>query len=427
MHDSFRIIRHNSLPVFFLLTVISSGLPGCSPGSEGSDLHRFRRAREEGVQTVINTGAPKYEGELFQFEHLLTLREDEAEDVIFLRPSQFLMDEEGSFYVGDSGRGRIPGRIMVFNSDGSYSHDIGGPGEGPGEFRSGTIQSIEGGILSIYDGAQLRTTRFQVNGDLVDVTTMPAGRRIRANRYIHLDDGSMLLLNSVSTRRESFTEYVTALVIGVEGDTLWSFATEPCEMGKMAEMELGGATVRNPIGYAFGPRPSIDFKSSRGILVSDGLEAALTVIGTDGEIARQIRLELIPVPVTAEDRAIVYADGDRIMASLPESSRDFIRVQQENMPFPDYKAPWRSPQFDDAGYIWMIVSENSEQRREGGGGSLNRVLSPEGEYLGLTRLPKGTAEASRGRLLVIYEDEETEEYSLKIYNITPAVPRLIYP
>ena len=403
------------LPILAVLVACSS--------RKAETPHSFRIYREHGVTIAETTGGPKYKEELFNYELKLTLQEDERVESVLVRPSQFLTDESGRYYVMDN----RASRIAVFDPQGRYSHDIGRPGAGPGELRSGNIQSLKDGIVSVYDGGHRRMSRFQIDGTLVDITTMPAGQRISATRYQHFGEDRMMLWNIETTRFNSHTSKVTLAVIQASGDTVWSYETEPCEVGHIAEMDLGGATVRNPLPYPFGPTPSIDFLDGLGFLINDGLEQALTFLNLDGAVVKRIRVEIQPVPITAKDKEIVKANGDRIMAGRSESSREFIRQQQINMKYLDNKAPWQSARFDDAGFIWLAVPENSEQREAGGGGTLYRVLSSEGEYLGLSRLPNGTSKILGGRLLMIESDPETDEYSLKVYEMKPAPSEFRYP
>jgi hypothetical protein len=55
------------------------------------------------------------------------------------------------------------------------------------------------------------------------------------------------------------------------------------------------------------------------------------------------------------------------------------------------------------------------------------VISPEGEYLGITKRPMGRTEVFGGRLLVNYSDSETGEFTLTVYDIRPIVRGLKYP
>ncbi len=67
------------------------------------------------------------------------------------------VDASGTTYVADAGRQHI----VVLRSDGSLRGLIGGPGEGPGEFRSiSTVHLLPGDSLLVYDIQLSRATVF---------------------------------------------------------------------------------------------------------------------------------------------------------------------------------------------------------------------------------------------------------------------------
>ena len=84
----------------------------CSPDHE--TRHSFIVEEIEGVLTAVNRGGPKYLDPLFSYEEVLTLQqtEDETASLLYL-PSVILMDEEGFFYIQDSGNYRIAEGSLV--------------------------------------------------------------------------------------------------------------------------------------------------------------------------------------------------------------------------------------------------------------------------------------------------------------------------
>jgi hypothetical protein len=82
---------------------------------------------------------------------------------------------------------------------------------------------------------------------------------------------------------------------------------------------------------------------------------------------------------------------------------------------------------DDAGYLYLSLREY----RAGPSGpapTTYRVLSPQGEYLGLTTHPAGSgAGIMGGRLLINGSDMETGYYAYSVYEIRSAIPGFAYP
>ena len=84
----------------------------CSKSDDGINSHAFRVYTENGVTIAETVGGPKYSEELFKYEYLLTLKEDERVESLLFNPTGLDMDEMGSFYVHDTGNTRI----AVFDS-----------------------------------------------------------------------------------------------------------------------------------------------------------------------------------------------------------------------------------------------------------------------------------------------------------------------
>jgi hypothetical protein len=408
-------------------TALAILLAGCSNRGPAPDEHFFTEETVDGVMLAINSPVPMFDGELFAYEPVLTLREDEREESLLIRPGAIHMDARGWYYVEDS----RAGRIAVFDPEGTYHHDIGKPGQGPGEFQYGTVQRIWNDVVSVWDGSQSRTTRFRADGTLIDMTTLPPEMRRRTQHFERIGPDRFLHIRRVDTpfgnRPRPQIQSYAITAINSASDTVWSLASEPCEIGQFVQMEMGGATVTNPMGYVMGPLPSIDFNPEFGLLVSDGITPELTIHGLDGSPERRIRLELPLVPVTDEERARVYARGEAIIAEMEdESSKAFIRAQMENQVFPESRAPWRTVEFDDRGFIWLRVPEVAMLDEENPG-ALYRLLNPAGEYLGLTRRPGGESTIARGRLLVNQVDAMEGTGGLVVYAIRPIPEGLAYP
>ena len=146
-------------------------LCACAKDHEGSLSHSFRIHEEKGVTITETTGGPKYEGELFTYEEILTLKENPDNPESFLnRPHvHFFLDKQGLFYVAD----RRDSRIAVFGPDGEYLWSFGRGGEGPGEFRDLIPTHLYGDILNLWDSSLQRATLYKTDGTLIDVLTSP--------------------------------------------------------------------------------------------------------------------------------------------------------------------------------------------------------------------------------------------------------------
>lgn len=411
-------------------------LLGACSSREVSPTHSFRIYEENGVTIAETTGGPQYEGELFRFEEILTLQEDERFESLLNRPSHFLMDSNGYYYVADSG----DSRIAVFDAKGRFIQIIGREGSGPGEFQLPIIQNISNGIISVFDLRLRRTTRYRTDGSLLDIITLPTAPARRSqsgiifpaplpNVFQHLNEERLV---QILSRRQLVgdDEYgkVEVIISTIDLDTLSVFSTNPVLTGFRYPTVHRGIATTNPGAYVFRPIPMAVYNSSQGIVLSSGAESILYVYDSFGVQQKQIRLNLPPNLVTDRDRAAIMAEYERRLENTSEQARSSLKDQMDHVRFAEVKPPWFGFLVDDSGFIWLMDMDwISETEIEEYGANM-MVVSPEGEYLGKSKIPGMVfAKFTRGLLLANNQNSETGEYKLKVYAIHPLVEGLEYP
>ena len=407
------------------VTVCLSVVTGCGKKPETDTEHAFQILEEDGIEVALTTGGPRYEGEIFEYVPVVTLQEDERPESLLFQPFAFLTDEDGNYYVGDFG----DRRIAVFDDQGVYSFSIGRQGSGPGEFQFPSIQEIREGVISVFDPSNRRTTRFGTDGTFIDVTTLPGSIMVYPNAFLHLPGDRMLLLeNHFDTESDGRYNSVSATVIDIDGDTLWTRRSDRVKTGFRGKRKRpDGSEYETTFSYALGYYPSISFSRAAGIVFNEGFAPQLDVYDMDGNLVRRVRIDLEVSAPTSEDLENQKAEYDKRIEEADENTMYIYESYRENIRMADVKAPWRSCEIDDYGYMWLMVTETNLQVEEAGGGLLYRVVSPEGEYLGDTRQPKGYGVVMRGKFLSNDMDADTEVYQLTAYEIRPAVPGLRYP
>ena len=387
----------------------------------GNQEHTFRVFEENGVTIAETSGGPKYSGEIFLHEPVATLHEDENRpESLMGRPFVYnLMGEDGSVFVTDSQFNRV----LRFDASGEYLHDIGGQGQGPGEYENPRPLSAHDGVITIYDQRMNRTSFYRYDGTFLESMTSFRRRSFSIDALHRGPDDEIIFIESRRTREAEngyFFQTASALVCSASEDTLAVLTTDPVKGDYMLGLRY--------CWRLFGGWPQIVYQQNLGIIMTTGEESEIRYYDLTGELRRIVRLDIPPEPVTRQERRI-WAEAERRMvesAQTPELRED-MRERTRYIEFNDPKAFWTDMKVDENGYIWAERPGGTFQSFT----STDRtneylVFSPKGEYLGITNLP-GASAISRGHLITRQDNVETGGIEMVIYRIVPAVPGLIYP
>ena len=187
-------ILHRSFPASLLLLLALAAGPVELRG-QGFDIH------------PVISGEPSCPDGRLVVEKTRTLS---GEHVV--EAAQLQRDQRGRFYLWSE---TVPTAVSVFGPDGEFLRDLGGEGEGPGEFRFiGAISVGPGDTLRVYDEALRRVSTFLPDGlELVGtrrlpisfwpggVLRLPDGRTV-LNQLLRTEGGSGLPLHLVDAEGE---------------------------------------------------------------------------------------------------------------------------------------------------------------------------------------------------------------------------------
>ncbi len=391
---------------------------------ETEQIHTFQIFEEEGVPVAITSGGPKYEGELFEYEEVVRLEQDESrEETILFRASQYLMGEDDNYYVND--RGNV--RIAVFGPDGKYLRSFGRDGDGPGAFRYPRLLWIRNDNVAVFDSRNRRTSLFHIDGSFIQTFSHLKGGSIAE---LHpTPEGCLVIIDSEATpflENDYISRTYMATIVTAEGDTICQIKAPSFTTGRMILLEKYMIGITGQIYY--GPRAAASYQPGKGILTYTTAEPEFKWYGLDGNLMYKVRIDMEPELVTREERQTIEQMLDRsIEAATEDRDIALAKAWKKYAEFPEIKSYWSTVRIDDKGYYWLghhpdYSVEGMEIYRRP-----YRVLSPDGEYLGDTLLPERIFNLSRGHLLTFRENEETGESLFIVYRIIPAVEGLEYP
>ena len=296
----------------------------------------------------------------------------------------------GSLAVGDI----TTSEVTVFDSAGQYTHRFGGQGDGPGELNDfSTVYACEGDTIIAADAYAYNY--FDSDGRFIRRLATVDGRT---------QTPLGVFLRSGDCRRFLVTDdrYRTAEPEGPEGLTYWDFAwTDESFMGRdTVARVIEGHEIRYERIFSravpWTTRVLPIRLTGDDLLFGYSQRAELRIVASDGSLKRILRWHATPDPITAEER-------QRWNEEQPVGRESGRRIQLDDFPWlPEHKAFFDRLLPDDEGNIWVRTPPPPDPAPERW-----TVLSSEGRWLGVVRMPDGfgLSQVARGRVYGIHRDE----------------------
>ena len=310
---------------------------------------------------------------------------------------------DGRVAVGNAGTNEI----RIFGPDGGHLMNLGGDGEGPGEFSYVSLVGLLGDSLVVLD------------------------RRLRRVSLIHPDEGfvrSFVLEESVGGYPMDAWVFKSGGMLvqdlplddAMLGD---GFHRNPlplraCDMAGALQADLGGwpgaeqviitretdhglATMLNSV--PFGKSPQISVAGDR-MYFAAGDTYEIGSYGSDGTLHRIVRLDRSPVPV-GETELSAFIDQE--LEGLDENEARARRRELEEMPRMDFHPAHGAIMADAEGNLFV-----EEHQLPGAGPPLVNVFDPAGWLTGHFRLPADLQllEIGEDYLLGLVLDDMEVEY-----------------
>jgi hypothetical protein len=287
---------------------------------------------------------------------------------------------------------RLGNGVVIAADDGSKTlrwigassqSTIGGPGDGPGEFRS--IFYLAGTTLDsvfVWDGLSRRTSVFH-DGRYVRALTLNAPADwVSPSIYGILGDGHLLVGPVPVPQDESPAGVHRPLVpVGIftpSGDMAVELGRFPGTTVEYRPASTRGAVIRAliPLGASTVVAAGIDH-----VIVGDNARYELLVYDQAGKLIRIVRLPGAADPVT--DRDLEQELQRRLDGAPPiEEVRAGIRATFMSTPVPDNKPYYDRLLVDGANHLWIRRGHSPEADEWD-------VVAPDGRWLGTVRTPGG--------------------------------------
>ncbi len=377
--------------------------------------HRFEVIEEDGIPTAVSSGGPKYRMPLFEWELAAELRPDPDHPETSLNSiAGMAMDDEGFCYVANFGIQGRPAVILVYGPDGTFRRSFGFPKGEYGEFRLPQVRGYRDGLLQIFDIVTHRLMLFRPDGSLARTFNAPVSAREMQAFHATEEGTRILVVQDRNLEERAVRDRMRVLTFDPEGNEMGAMQTAEV----VTQLRTGESSGVGSSGF-FVPQACYD--PQRGILLSTGVEPELVWYNLQGKPVKKIRIDLAR-------EALTDADFGFILEKWPALSS----VLKDPELIPGHHPYWNNILVDDLGYIWLECHLEIAKPADSGHTTFI-LLDPEGEFLGMARVPghfmperPGFA-IMRGHVLTFLRDQETRQQYAAAYRLIPAAEGFRYP
>lgn len=300
-------------------------------------------------------------------------------------------DADGRLYLVDGGGTAV----VAVDGEGRLLHRLGGPGDGPGEYRSpGGVAVLRDGRVAVWDRRKRAFLLFGPEGGHLDEVRPDLEAGVPDAPLAVDPDGRILALAAHFVAGRLGRAYLTGpgierargslplLRIPVENDA-------PAEAVASARMPVAEGSPPFPVVRVFEPLPSWGPLGRGRIALVHSEAYRVEILRPDGSLERALERPLEARPTTAADREafrrLGEADPPRVLGS--GGGRDAPRAEPPDPWFNPVVPPVLEITADGDDRIWVLRRDPDDPTRPGP----VDLLSAEGRYLGT--LPRRTLEA----------------------------------
>ena len=307
------------------------------------------------------------------FKEELTIGEPEGdENYMFGGGINFNTDNEGNFYVVDSGNHRI----QKYDPEGKYLLTIGREGQGPGEFRAFSLPRFDkDNHLYITDGSNRRISFFDKDGQYLKQIRMQ-------ERYenLHINSRGFIVANKWQMIQEGNAQKQThqyGLFDSEFNPVQELFKDEietPLPTGRDAS-SLGDFIAKTFSILAFRPPVVITLADNNFIYLGFPEKYEIIVYSPEGKPARKIIRDYDPLPVNEKDKENFQKIVREQALSLPIFTDDIKKIALQKIKYPKYKPAYQSFTLMENGWLAVIVDSVEDEY------TLIDIFDQEGKYI----------------------------------------------
>ncbi|MEK9501761.1 NHL repeat-containing protein [Gaopeijia maritima] len=347
-----------------MAALLSAGCGGAEADRSGPWSGAAAAAWVGAIDTVdgvvrVSTSAG---GARLELREVLRIGGDDAPDAPrFGQVPDLVSDGEGGVWVLDVGSTEV----VHLDAEGAETVRFGGPGEGPDRFQSPRRLHRSGDTIWVEDLGSLRWSAWSSAGAHLGVVALPP--TLAGGEASWTADG---LVAEVTGRADDGTRLRWAGRWRAEGDAFVrvdSFAPppvpEPYALQTTVTRQGREVGLAFPLPLAHQPRHMPHPDGRRWVITPGGGDYRFQLAEVGGEVVREIRRDLEPVPVPESVR---QAAIERLPAELRETEADRV---------PSVYPPFDRIVVADDGAFWLV--------RSTGDGALSfDLFDPEGRFGG---------------------------------------------
>jgi hypothetical protein len=271
------------------------------------------------------------------------------------------VDEAGQIYVTDWDRKRI----QKFGADGKYLLSIGRKGQGPGEFQNVWAPEFDkDGILYVVDIGQQRISFFDPEGKYLRQIAFPSVR-VSGSLYFAASQNMITELTKMQADEAGGSKWET--VVGLYDPAFQLLS----EFGRSAgvskplagrdENAIAQSWADTMTDMAFQPSSCYALAPNGEAYYGEGHTYEIKVFSPEGKLARIIRKDYDPIPITDVDKA-AFRENMKLefLRFMPNQLESAKKKALKLIRFPKAKPAYKEFTVDNGGRLFVIADEQSK-------------------------------------------------------------------